>query len=151
MICPGVISMGMPRPGVEGRGGDAGRVLRSEGKEANDTGEVGRDTVMGMEFAAPVRVKPLLVAIDMLGCVLVKLLVETTMGRTATMRLPSLLETTTSLCTVPPCPAIIRPRVLPVGTTILWVTVPVFGTNLTLVTPTGAGLGVCVCRGSSDG
>jgi len=50
----------MPRPGVEGRGGDAGRVLRSEGKEANDTGEVGRDTVMGMEFAAPVRVKPLL-------------------------------------------------------------------------------------------
>lgn len=61
MICPGVISMGMPRPGVEGRGGDAGRVLRSEGKEANETGEVGRDTVMGMEFAAPVRVKPLLV------------------------------------------------------------------------------------------
>ena len=60
MICPGVISMGMPRPGVEGRGGDAGRVLRREGREDNDTGEVGRDTVMGMELAAPVRVKPLL-------------------------------------------------------------------------------------------
>jgi len=60
MICPGVISMGMPSPGVEGRGGDAGRVLRREGREANDTGEVGRDTVMGIELVAPVRVKLLL-------------------------------------------------------------------------------------------
>lgn len=60
MIWPGVISMGMPRPGVEGRGGEAGRVLIIEGRDANDTGEVGRDTVMGMELVTPVNVKQLL-------------------------------------------------------------------------------------------
>ena len=60
IICPGVISIGIPKPGVEGRGGEAGRVFRREGKEANETGEVGRETVMGMELVAPVKVKPLL-------------------------------------------------------------------------------------------
>ena len=45
MICPGVISIGMPRPGVEGRGGELAVVASSEG----ETGRVGRETVMGME------------------------------------------------------------------------------------------------------
>jgi len=45
MIWPGVISMGMPRPGVEGRGGELDVVGSSEG----ETGRVGRETVMGME------------------------------------------------------------------------------------------------------
>ena len=50
----------MPRPGVEGRGGEAGLVLRIEGRDARDTGLVGRETVMGMEVAVvPLRVKQL--------------------------------------------------------------------------------------------
>ena len=53
MICPGVISMGMPRSGVGGRGGARGgeegawqiRELRLD----SDTGEVGRLTVTGRQ------------------------------------------------------------------------------------------------------
>jgi len=134
--------MGMPNPGVEGRGGEAERVFRRVGREARDTGEVGRDTVMGMEVVDPVRVKPLLLVVtDMLVCVLVKLLVGCTTGLTATMRLPSPVDTTTSLC-----PDMTSPLAW-LGTMILWVVVPVLGTSLTLVTPTGAAL----CSGSSDG
>ena len=49
MIWPAVISIGIPRPGVEGRGGDVG-LVRIEGREAKDTGGVGSETVMGIEF-----------------------------------------------------------------------------------------------------
>ena len=52
--------MGIPKPGVDGRGGDAGRVLRIEGKDAKDTGDVGRDTVIGIELVPPLSVKQLL-------------------------------------------------------------------------------------------
>jgi len=52
--------MGIPKPGVDGRGGDAGRVLRIEGKDAKDTGDVGRDTVIGIELVLPLSVKQLL-------------------------------------------------------------------------------------------
>ena len=43
MICPGVISMGMPSPGVVGRGGEDTVLASSEG----ETGLVGSDTVIG--------------------------------------------------------------------------------------------------------
>ena len=46
MICPGVISMGIPRSGVGGRGGVVGREIR-EPRLDSDTGEVGRLTVTG--------------------------------------------------------------------------------------------------------
>ena len=46
MICPGVISMGMPRSGVGGRGGVLGREMR-EPRLERETGEVGRLTVTG--------------------------------------------------------------------------------------------------------
>jgi len=43
---------------VEGRGGEAGLVLRIEGRDARETGEVGRDTVIGMELV-PLKEKQL--------------------------------------------------------------------------------------------
>ena len=46
MIWPGVISMGIPRSGVGGRGGVVGRDRR-EPRLESDTGEVGRLTVTG--------------------------------------------------------------------------------------------------------
>ena len=46
MICPGVISMGMPRSGVGGRGGVVGLEMR-EPRLERETGEVGRLTVTG--------------------------------------------------------------------------------------------------------
>ena len=46
MICPGVISMGMPRSGVGGRGGVLGLEMR-EPRLDRETGEVGRLTVTG--------------------------------------------------------------------------------------------------------
>ena len=46
IICPGVISMGIPRSGVGGRGGVVGREMR-EPRLESDTGEVGRLTVTG--------------------------------------------------------------------------------------------------------
>ena len=46
MIWPGVISMGIPRSGVGGRGGVVGREMR-EPRLESDTGEVGRLTVTG--------------------------------------------------------------------------------------------------------
>ena len=46
MIWPGVISIGMPRSGVGGRGGVLGREIR-EPRLDIDTGEVGRLTVTG--------------------------------------------------------------------------------------------------------
>ena len=46
MICPGVISMGMPRSGVGGRGGVLGLEIR-EVREERATGEVGKLTVTG--------------------------------------------------------------------------------------------------------
>ena len=50
MIWPGVISMGMPRSGVGGRGGVLGLEMR-EPRLDRETGEVGRLTVTGtLEF-----------------------------------------------------------------------------------------------------
>ena len=46
MIWPGVISMGMPRSGVGGRGGVLGLEMR-EPRLDRETGEVGRLTVTG--------------------------------------------------------------------------------------------------------
>ena len=46
MICPGVISIGMPRSGVGGLGGELGREMK-EVSEDRETGEVGSDTVIG--------------------------------------------------------------------------------------------------------
>ena len=53
MICPGVISMGMPRSGVGGRGGARGGELGAwqirELRLDSETGEVGRLTVTGRQ------------------------------------------------------------------------------------------------------
>ena len=46
MICPGVISIGIPRSGVGGRGGVLGLDIR-EPRLDRETGEVGRLTVTG--------------------------------------------------------------------------------------------------------
>jgi hypothetical protein len=45
MIWPGVISIGIPSPGVEGRGGELAA------KVVGDTGRVGSDTVIGSDVA----------------------------------------------------------------------------------------------------
>jgi len=87
MICPGVISIGMPRSGVGGLGGELGREMK-EVSEDRETGEVGSDTVIGglvFKFR---------LAVDM---VLVILLVLPTTGLTATILLPSAEDTTISL------------------------------------------------------
>ena len=56
MIWPGVISMGMPRSGVGGLGGELGAEMKVE-SEDSETGEVGSDTVMGGLGALKFRLK----------------------------------------------------------------------------------------------
>ena len=46
MIWPGVISIGIPRSGVGGLGGEFGWEMK-EVSEDRETGEVGNDTVIG--------------------------------------------------------------------------------------------------------
>ena len=112
IICPGVISMGIPRSGVGGRGGVVGREMR-EPRLESDTGEVGRLTVTGtlelrvrlkqkdgLEFITPGGEGWTYLLVGMVG-VVVKVLAEAATGLTASILRPSAEETTTSLCTVP--------------------------------------------------